>query len=388
MSSALFSPIFLRELTLANRIVVSPMCQYSALDGSATDWHLMHLGQFSVSGAGLVIVEATAVEPRGRITYGDLGLYAEENEAALQRLVAFFRKYGEAKIGLQLAHAGRKASDHLPWEEHGRPLAPAEGAWTTVAPSPLRYDESWPEPAALDLTGLEAVKLAFVQATRRAARLDFDLLELHAAHGYLLHEFLSPLSNQRTDDYGGSRENRLRFPLEVFEAMRVVWPENKPLGVRISATDYAPGGWDLEDSVVFASKLRPRGCDFVDVSGGGLVPWQRLAVGPGYQVQLAARLKQAVGLPTMAVGMINRPYQAKEIIAQGQADLVALARGMLYDPRWAWHAAQELWVDLEYPPPIPALPPGPLAPGLPPPPGRGMNRRRWKFYPFEATATQ
>ncbi len=350
MNRALFSPLSLRELTLANRIVVSPMCQYSAVDGSATDWHLMHLGQFSVSGPALVIVEATAVEARGRITHSDLGLYSDANEAALQRVVAFFRQYGEAKIGIQLAHAGRKASDHLPWEEHGRPLAIAEGAWTTVAPSAVRYAEAWPEPAALDPAGLEAVKLAFVNSARRAARLDFDLIELHAAHGYLLHEFLSPLSNKRTDDYGGSREDRMRFPLEVFEAVRAVWPEAKPLGVRLSATDFAAGGWDLEDSVAFAAALQQRGCDYVDVSGGGLVPWQRLSVGPGYQVPFAAQIKQAVGITTMAVGMINQARQAEEIIAQGQADLVALARGMLYDPRWAWHAAQELWVDLEYPP--------------------------------------
>jgi 2,4-dienoyl-CoA reductase-like NADH-dependent reductase (Old Yellow Enzyme family) len=350
MHSALFSPLSLRELTLANRIVVSPMCQYSAVEGSATDWHLMHLGQFSVSGAALVIVEATAVEPRGRITYGDLGLYSDENEAALRRVVAFFRQYGEAKIGIQLAHAGRKASDHLPWEEHGRPLTSEEDAWTTVGPSALRYDEDWPEPAALDAAGLEAIKLAFVQSARRAARLDFDLVELHAAHGYLLHEFLSPLSNKRTDDYGGSRDDRMRFPLEVFEAVRAVWPEAKPLGVRLSATDFAAGGWDVEDSVAFAAALKQRGCDYVDVSGGGLVPWQRLSVGPGYQVPLAAQIRQTVDITTMAVGMINQARQAEDIIAQGQADLVALARGMLYDPRWAWHAAQELWVDLEYPP--------------------------------------
>ena len=351
MHSILFSPLSLRELTLANRIVVSPMCQYSASDGSATDWHLMHLGQFSVSGPGLVIVEATAVEPRGRITYGDLGLYADENGAALQRIVAFFREHGEAKIGIQLAHAGRKASDHLPWEEHGRPLTPTEGAWTTVGPSRVRYGDAWPPPEALDLAGLEAVKLAFVRATQRAARLDFDLVELHAAHGYLLHEFLSPLSNKRNDDYGGSRENRMRFPLEVFEAMRAVWPAQKPLGVRISATDYAEGGWEIDDSVVFATELQQRGCDYIDVSSGGLVPWQRLSVGPGYQVPFAARIKGKVGITTMAVGMINQPRQAEEIIATSQADLVALARGLLYDPRWAWHAAQELWVDLEYPSP-------------------------------------
>ena len=245
---------------------------------------------------------------------------------------------------------GRKASDHLPWEEHGRPLAPEEGAWTTVGPSEISYGDAWPRPQALDAAGLRAVKQAFVRATRRAARLDFDLVEMHAAHGYLLHEFLSPLSNTRRDAYGGSREKRMRFPLEVFAAMREAWPASKPLGVRISATDYADGGWDIADSVAFAQALKDRGCDFLDVSGGGLVPSQRLAVGPGYQVPWAARIRQEVGIPTMTVGMINQPQQAEEIIARGQADLVALARGMLYDPRWTWHAAEELWTDLEYPP--------------------------------------
>jgi 2,4-dienoyl-CoA reductase-like NADH-dependent reductase (Old Yellow Enzyme family) len=350
MSIALFSPIYLRELQLANRIVVSPMCQYSAQEGSATDWHLVHLGQFSLSGPGLVMVEATAVEPRGRITYSDLGLYADANEAALGRVRAFCRKHGHSPLGIQLAHAGRKASDHLPWGAPNRPLAPEEGAWTTVAPSAVSYGEGWPVPEALDLPALAAVKEAFVQATRRAARLDFDLVELHAAHGYLLHEFLSPLSNQRTDHYGGSRENRMRFPLEVFEAMRQVWPAAKPLGVRISATDYAEGGWDLEDSVSLAAALKRLGCDFIDVSGGGLVPWQKIPLGPGYQVPFAARIRQEVGITTMAVGMINQPGQAEEIIARGQADLVALARGMLYNPRWAWHAAEALGAEVEYPP--------------------------------------
>ena len=372
MSSALFSPLSLRELTLANRIVVSPMCQYSAADGNAGDWHLMHLGNLSVSGSGLVMVEATAVEPRGRITYGDLGLYSDDNEAALRRIVSFCRQYGGSRLGLQLAHAGRKASDHLPWEEHGRPLAPEEGAWTTVAPSEISYGDAWPRPQALDTAGLQAVKQAFVRATRRAARLDFDLVEMHAAHGYLLHEFLSPLSNTRHDVYGGSREKRMRFPLEVFSAMREAWPASKPLGVRISATDYADGGWDIVDSLAFAQALKDRGCDFLDVSGGGLVPSQRLAVGPGYQVPWAARIRQEVGMPTMTVGMINQPQQAEEIIARGQADLVALARAMLYDPRWTWHAARELWTDLEYPPQYRRCKSLQLAPGLPAPPGGGV----------------
>ena len=350
MGSALFSPISLGGLTLANRIVVSPMCQYSAEDGNATDWHLMHLGNFSVSGAGLVMVEATAVEPRGRITYGDLGLYSGANEQALGRVLRFCRQYGQATMGIQLAHAGRKGSDNLPWDEGGRPLTTQEGAWQTVAPSPITYDEAWPLPQALDRAGLEAVREAFVAATQRAARLDFDLVELHGAHGYLLHQFLSPLSNRRTDDYGGTLENRLRFPLEVFSAVREHWPEHKPLGVRISATDYIDGGWQLADSVIFATELKKRGCDFIDVSGGGLGPQQRIAPGPGYQVPFAEEIRRQTKITTMVVGMINQPRQAEAIIASGQADLVALARGMLYNPRWAWHAAEELWAEASYPP--------------------------------------
>jgi 2,4-dienoyl-CoA reductase-like NADH-dependent reductase (Old Yellow Enzyme family) len=350
MSSVLFSPFSLRSITLANRIIVSPMCQYSAREGSATDWHLVHLGQFCLSGAGLVMVEATAVEPRGRITYSDLGLYSDSNEEALSRVVKFCREYGNTSIGIQLAHAGRKGSDHVPWEEHGQPLTAEEGAWTTVAPSPVAYCEGWPKPEALDLQGLEEVKQAFAAAAARAARLDFDVLELHMAHGYLLHEFLSPLSNFRHDDYGGSLENRLRFPLEVFGAMREVWPEHKPLGVRISGTDYVEGGWDIGDSVVLGEQLKSLGCDFIDVSGGGLAPQQKISVGLGYQVPLAERLRREAKLPTITVGMINLPRQAEAIIAGGQADLVALARGMLYNPRWTWHAAEELWAEAAYPP--------------------------------------
>ena len=350
MGAALFTPITLRGLTLANRIVVSPMCQYSAAEGSATDWHLMHLGNFSVSGAGLVMVEATAVEPRGRITYGDLGLYSDANEAALGRVLQFCRKYGNTKLGIQLAHAGRKAADHLPWEEGGRPLAPAEGAWPTVGPSATPYDEAWPVPQALDREGLTQVRQAFTAAARRAARLDFDLVELHSAHGYLLHEFLSPLSNRRTDEYGGSPENRLRFPLEVFEAVRAVWPSHKPLGVRLSATDYVEGGWQLSDSVIFAQELKNRGCDFIDVSGGGLAPQQQIPLGPGYQAPFAEEIRRKTGITTVVVGMIFQPRQAEAIIAGGRADLVALARGMLYNPRWAWHAAEELFAEAAYPP--------------------------------------
>ncbi len=332
MASALFSSLSLRKLTLDNRIAVSPRCQYSAREGNAADWRLMHLGNLCISGPGLVMVEATAVEPRGRITHGGLGLYSDRNEESLRRILKFCREYGRAGIGLQLPHAGRKATDHLPWEEHGRPLGPGEGAWTTAAPSPVRYDERWPAPEALDRAGMEGVKAALVQATQRAVRLDFDTVELHAAPGYLLHEFVSPLSNYRSDDYGASCTNRRRFSLEVFAAMRAVWPDHKPLGVRISATDYAEAGWGLEDSLVLAGDLKKAGGDFLDVSGGGLTPYQKIAVGLGYQVEYAARIRREAGLPVMTVGMINFPRQAEEIISRGQADLVCLARGMLIIP--------------------------------------------------------
>ena len=349
-TSALFAPISLRSITLSNRIVVSPMCQYSAKDGNATEWHLMHLGQFSISGAGLIMVEATAVEERGRITYGDLGIYSDENERSLSRVLAFCRKHGHGKVGIQLAHAGRKASDHIPWQRKDRPLDPEQGAWQTVAPSAIPYDRSWPPPQALEKQDLAGIRDAFVRAAERAERLNFDLLELHNAHGYLLHEFLSPLSNRRTDEYGGSLENRFRFPLEVFTAVRKSWPDHKPLGVRISATDYAEGGWDIPDSVAYAKALKSRGCDFIDVSGGGLSPQQKIPVGPGYQVPFSGRIRNEAGITTIVVGMINRPHQAEEIIAGGQADMVALARGMLFDPRWAWHAAEELGAEADYPP--------------------------------------
>lgn len=350
MTRTLFSPITLRELTLPNRIAVSPMCQYSARDGNATDWHLMHLGQFSVSGVGLVIIEATAVEPRGRITKDDLGLYSDENERSLTRIIEFYRRYGKARIGIQIAHAGRKGSDHLPWEEYGRPLNKDEGAWPTVAPSAIGFGDGWPAPEALGKVEMESIKKAFVQAAGRAERLDIDLIELHAAHGYLLHEFLSPLSNVRSDEYGGGLENRMRFPLEVFAEVRSIWPDKKPLGVRISATDYAAGGWDIDDSLVFVRELKKMGCDYIDVSGGGLVPYQKVAVGPGYQVSLSEKVRRESGIATMAVGMINDPHQAEEIVSGGKADMVAIARGMLYDPRWAWHAAEELWAEAYYPP--------------------------------------
>jgi len=349
MKSALFSPFTLRDLVFENRIVVSPMCQYSATDGNANDWHLMHLGQYSVSGAALVITEATAVESRGRISYGDLGLYSDENMEGFERIIRFFRQYGAAKIGVQLAHAGRKASDSMPFKPLTGPLSVKDGAWRTVSSSALPYAEGWPEPRALDASGLAEVKKAFVSAAVRATRLGFDLAELHSAHGYLLHQFLSPLSNGRTDEYGGTLANRMRFPLEVFSAVRDAWPAARPLGIRISATDYADGGWSLSDSVEFAKELKKLGCDFIDVSGGGLVPQQKIEVGPGYQVGFSDTIRKEAGIATIAVGMITEPAQAEHIIASGKADMVALARMMLYDPRWPWHAAKDLGVEAWYP---------------------------------------
>jgi NADPH2 dehydrogenase len=369
MTSKLFEAVALRGLDLANRIVVSPMCQYTARDGTAGDWHLMHLGQFAVSGAGLVFVEATGVEAEGRITPGCVGLYSDENEAGLARVVRFCRTYGNAKLGLQLAHAGRKASCEVPWRG-GRPLAADDGGWRTVAPSALPYAPGGPEPAALDDAGLARVKGAFVHAAERALRLDFDLIEIHAAHGYLLHQFLSPLSNRREDGYGGSLENRMRFPLEVFEAVRRSWPEDRPLGIRISASDWIEGGWDLDGSIALARALKARGCDFIDVSSGGLDPAQAVEAGPGYQTGFAAEIKRNSGLATIAVGLVTEPRQAETIVRSGQADMVALARMMLYNPRWPWHAAEALGAQAAFPPQYqrshPSLQGEPI-PGNPPP---------------------
>jgi 2,4-dienoyl-CoA reductase-like NADH-dependent reductase (Old Yellow Enzyme family) len=325
------------------------MCQYNAQDGSANDWHLMHLGQFAMGAAGLVMTEATHVSPEGRITPKCLGLYSDDNERALKRVIDFCRQYGVTALGIQLAHAGRKASTHTPLD--GRhPLSAGEGAWTTLAPSPLAYAPDWHTPQALDGEGLARVKSEFVAAAERAARIGFDLLELHGAHGYLMHQFLSPLSNRRDDAYGGSLENRMRFPLEVFEAIRRVWPDDRPIGVRVSASDGVEGGWTLEETVAFASELKALGCDFMDVSSGGNHPRQQIEVGPGYQVPFAARVREGAGLPTWAVGMITDPHQAEAIIGGGEADMVALARGVMFNPRWAWHASEALGAETAYAP--------------------------------------
>jgi 2,4-dienoyl-CoA reductase-like NADH-dependent reductase (Old Yellow Enzyme family) len=339
--SALFQPIRLRGLKLENRIMVSPMCQYSAVDGSMTDWHLAHLGMLANSGAGLLCFEMTDVEPIGRITPGCSGLYSDANEAALRRVVAHCREHGQARLAIQLAHAGRKASCVPPWES-GRALTPAEGGWEPVAPSAIAVGEGELVPRALTPAEIKSLVGKFADSTRRVRRIGFDAIELHAAHGYLMHEFLSPLSNRREDEYGGSLANRMRFPLEVFAAVRAEWPEDRPLGVRVSCTDWAEGGWDIEQTVAFARELKKLGCDWIDASSGGLVKYQAIPLGPGYQVPFAERIRKETGLTTIAIGLITDPRQAEGILADGQADMVALARGFLWDPRWAWHAAIEL----------------------------------------------
>ena len=341
MTSALFQPISLRKLQLSNRIMVSPMCQYSAADGNANDWHLIHLGQLALGGVGLVCIEATAVEAIGRITPGCLGLYSDDNEAALRTLLTALRRQADTPLALQLGHAGRKGSSHTPWDG-GQLIAPGAGGWAPIAPSALPFSPTEPPPLEMNAADLVRVREAFVHAAQRAARLGIDAIELHTAHGYLLHEFLSPLANRRSDAYGGSLENRLRFPLEVFSAVRKVWPEDKPLGVRISASDWIEGGWDLPQSIEFAQRLKAAGCDWIDASSGGLAPEQKIVLGPGYQVQFAEAIRRETGIPTIAVGLITEPRQAEDIVAAGRADMVALARGLLFDPHWAWRAAAEL----------------------------------------------
>ncbi|SHJ18059.1 2,4-dienoyl-CoA reductase [Roseomonas rosea] len=340
--SQLFQPLRVGGLELPNRIVIAPMCQYSAEDGRATDWHMIHLGHLALSGAGLLILEATAVSPEGRISPDDLGLYSDEDEAALARVMTAIRTTSAMPVAVQLGHAGRKASSRAPWEG-GAQIRPGEPrGWQTVAPSALPHSEGEAPPVALDRAGLDKVREDFVTAARRAARLGLDGIELHGAHGYLLHQFLSPLSNQREDAYGGSRENRMRFPLEVFEAVRAAFPAERPVWVRVSATDWVPGGWEVEDTIAFARALGERGCAAIHVSTGGVSPKQVIPLGPGYQVPHAARVKAETGLPTIAVGLITEAEQAEEIVASGQADAIALARGILYDPRWPWHAAAKL----------------------------------------------
>ena len=335
----LFTPFRVGALTLRNRIVIAPMCQYSADEGRATVWHVIHLGQLAESGAALLTIEATAVVPEGRISPADLGLWSDDTEEALGRVLTAVRRWSGMPIAIQLAHAGRKASTRVPWEG-GAQIPPTEpGGWQTVAPSPIPFEEGENPPLELDREGLARVRDAFAAAAERSARLGIDAVQIHAAHCYLLHEFLSPLSNRRSDDYGGSLENRCRFPLEVYDAVRAAFPADRAVTVRVSGTDWVEGGWDIEQTVAFAQMLEARGCSGIHVSSGGLTPAQKIPVGPSYQVPLARAVKQATNLPVIAVGLITEFDQAEAIVHTGDADLVALARAILYNPRWPWHAA-------------------------------------------------
>jgi 2,4-dienoyl-CoA reductase-like NADH-dependent reductase (Old Yellow Enzyme family) len=338
-------------LELSNRVVVSPMCQYSADDGVAGDWHLQHLMQLGYSSAGLVMLEATAVERRGRITHGCLGLYSDACEAALIRVMSAARRFGgSTRFGIQLAHAGRKASAHRPWEKGGGPLGPGDDPWLTTAPSAIPYNTGWPVPETLEEKGMERILSSFHDAARRAARVGFEVVEVHAAHGYLLHEFLSPLANHRKDCYGTSLENRMRFPLAVVQTVREALHPDVVLGVRITGTDWSEGGWVPDDAVAFVRKLQPRGVGYVCVSSGGIIPSAAVPVTPGYQIPFAAKVKRETGIHTRAVGMIVTPEQAEDIIVSGHADMVCLARAFLDNPRWVWHAAEQLGASVSYPP--------------------------------------
>jgi 2,4-dienoyl-CoA reductase-like NADH-dependent reductase (Old Yellow Enzyme family) len=338
-TAKLFTPITVGSVTLTNRIVIAPMCQYSAVDGCMTDWHLIHLGHLALSGAALLTIEATAVLPEGRISYADVGLWSDETEAAIGRTLESIRRWSRMPIAIQLAHAGRKASSEVPWKGGGH-LAPEHpNGWQTVSASAVAYDAAWHPPTALDAAGLARVRDAFAAAARRAARIGIDAVQLHGAHGYLLHQFLSPLSNHRDDEYGGSLENRMRFPLEVFDAVRAAFPAERPVTMRVSGTDWAEGGWDIEQTIAFARALEAHGCGAVHVSSGGLTPRQRIPLGPSYQVPLARAVKQATSMPVVAVGLITEFDQAEAIVSTGDADMIALARAILFDPRWPWHAA-------------------------------------------------
>ena len=348
MPSALFSPIKLADLTLPNRIVVAPMCQYSANDGVGNDWHMTHLGMLSNSGAGLVVLEATHVERHGRITHGCLGIYSDACEDALRRIVLHCKRIGSAKIGVQLAHAGRKASSQRPWEG-GKALGPNEDPWPTIAPSALPFGAGWHTPRAMTEADMARVRDEFVDAARRAVRVGFDAIELHLAHGYLLHSFVSPLSNKRTDNYGGSLAGRIRYPLEVARAVRAVLPPGMPLGARITGTDWLDGGLGGDDAVEFAKALKQAGLDYVDISSGNITYESRAPSEPGFNVPIAEKVRREGGIAVRVVGMITSAKQAEAIVADGKADMVALARGFLDDPHWGWHAAQTLGAEVPRP---------------------------------------
>lgn len=343
----LFSPFQLKEKTFKNRIFVSPMCQYSSENGLPNDWHLVHLGSRAVGGAALVMVEATAVSPEGRISPWDSGLWSDEHAGRFRRITAFIKARGSTP-GIQLAHAGRKASTDVPWRGGG-PLSPEEGGWQPLAPSPLPFQENSPVPLEMGTGDMGKVVSQFVAAAERCLEAGFEVLELHMAHGYLLHEFLSPLSNHRRDGFGGGLEDRVKFPLKVARKVREVWPESLPLFVRISCTDWVEGGWDLAQSIAFSRRLKDLGVDLIDCSSGGLVPDAVIPGGPGFQTPFAAAIRREAGLPTGAVGFITEPFQAEQIIATGQADVVIMAREMLRHPYWPLQAARELKVDIPWP---------------------------------------
>lgn len=345
--STLFSPLSLGKLALDNRVIIAPMCQYSAENGKTSDWHPMHLGNLAQSGAGLLIIEATAVEPEGRITYGDVGLWDDETEASLARTISAVRSHSDMPIAIQLAHAGRKASCEKPWLG-GHALSPDHAnGWQVCAPSAVPFRKGDPIPEALSKSRISEIVQAFVESAKRSIRIGFDAIEIHAAHGYLLHQFLSPHSNKRDDEYGGSFENRVRIVLEIYDAIRAEVGTDYPLGIRISATDWVDDGWDIDQSVELAKLLHACGCDFIDVSSGGLHIDQKIPLGPNYQVPFAARIKAETGMTTIAVGLITEAEQAEAITFTGQADAIALARGILYDPRWPWHAAATLGAEVK-----------------------------------------
>lgn len=348
MPPRLFSPFTLRSLALRNRIVVSPMCQYSSDDGLPTDWHFVHLGSRAVGGAALVIVEATAVSPEGRISPADSGIWSDRHAEAFRRITAFIKAQG-ACAGIQLAHAGRKASTDVPWRG-GHAVGPDKGGWQPIAPSPVPFSMHHPTPREIAREEIPALVEQFVDATHRAEKAGFDVVELHMAHGYLCHEFLSPIANHRSDEYGGSLDRRMRFPLEVARAVRDAWPADRPLLVRISGSDWIEGGWDLDQSVVFSRALKEIGIDLIDCSGGGIAPGASIPVGPGYQVPFAEAIRREAGIPTAAVGLITEPAQSEQIVGTGQADLVVLARELLRDPYWPLRAASVLGADVAWPP--------------------------------------
>ncbi|MBC7504875.1 MAG: NADH:flavin oxidoreductase/NADH oxidase [Sandarakinorhabdus sp.] len=345
--SLLFSPVQIGSLTLANRIVIAPMCQYSAVDGALTDWHLIHLGSLALSAAGLLIIEATAVTPEGRISPADAGLWDDRTEAAMARVLAGIRANSKMPLAIQLAHAGRKASTPVPWEGSGQLAPDSATGWQTLAPSAVPYADIEAPPLALDTAGLGRIRDAFAAAAVRSQRLGFDAIEIHAAHGYLLHQFLSPLSNRRSDDYGGSLANRMRFPLEVFDAIHAA--VTIPVTVRVSGTDWVEGGWAIDDTIAFAQALEARGCDAIHVSSAGTSPLQQIPVGPGFQLALARAVKAAVTMPVIAVGLITEPAQAEAVITDRDADMVGLARAMLFNPHWPWHAAAALGAQITPP---------------------------------------